>query len=380
MQIAILHSGDLNTISRGGVDRYIKSLILFCDDGEITVFGTSARNEHTIGKKYEKEYCGKKYYFVPIIDDRKYPLSLRYMIKELSWLKVLAGYDCIYAQRTEYSLPFMFSKAKKKLVEMIHGSSKYSEVFWGRKKATIHLLIERLAISIASKTFIILNRDEFGVPYYRRKYPKYANRIEYGRNPIDLGIYKPQDKDTIRKKLGIQFSKVILYSGRVEDTPKRVLLFPEIMRKVLDEGIECGFIILGDGHDKEHLMQDVVEQKMQGNFVFAGYIDDPYIIAQYNCAADVAINISMFEGTCTSNLEAIACGTPVVSTDVGDIHECIVEGNNGIVIPNDDEMIVDDAAAAVIHVLTIGVPMDKSFEKYDGNMVINQLKKSFIDS
>ena len=54
MSIAILHSGDMQKISLGGVDRYIKSLILFSEDNEITVYGTTVYKEHVIGKIYQK--------------------------------------------------------------------------------------------------------------------------------------------------------------------------------------------------------------------------------------------------------------------------------------------------------------------------------------
>ena len=376
MKIAILHSGDLNTVSRGGVDRYIKSIISFCDDYEITVFGVTVTGEHRIGNQYEKEFCGKKYYFVPIIDDRKYPLSIRYMIKEFLWINKLGKYDCIYAQRTEYSIPFFFSKHKHRLIEMIHGSSKYSEVFWGKHKARLHLFFEKIAIGTAAKTYIILNRDEYGVPYYKRRYPHYADKIEYGLNPIDTRVYCAKDKNDTRRKLGITYEKVILFAGRVEDNPKRVLLFPDIMKRVVEKYPSAGFVVVGDGQDLDLLKKNVEEKGLRNCFAFTGYIDDPYTISKYNSAADVSLNISMFEGTCTSNLESIACGTPVVSTDVGDIHECISTDSNGIIIPNsDDESIIRNCTDAITSIFENGIKMNKIYVKYDGRGVAAKMKK-----
>ena len=100
MKIAILHSGDMEKVSIGGVDRYIKSLILFFEDNTITVFGTTALKQHEIGREYIRDYCGKRYRFIPISDDKRRPLSLFYMMKEFRWLKKFGEYDCIYAQRT----------------------------------------------------------------------------------------------------------------------------------------------------------------------------------------------------------------------------------------------------------------------------------------
>ena len=376
MNIAILHSGDLKNVSLGGVDRYIKSLILFSKDNEITVFGTTRVGEHKVGEEYQKVYCGKKYKFIPISTDKNRPLSVFYMVNEIKWVNKLGNYDCIYAQRTEYSLPFLFSKNKKKLIEMIHGSSKYSDVFFTKNVAKVHLLMEKLAISIAARTFIILNRKEFGVPYYKKKYPKYAARILYGRNPIDTSIYKKQDKVESRKLLNLKQDEfVVLFSGRVEHSPKRVLLFPDICRSIVDKGIKLQFVVIGEGSTRQDLINKIKDYNLSEYFILPGYIDDPKLISLYNNAADITINISMFEGTCTSNLEAIACGVPVVSTDVGDINECIFDGENGAIINNGaDEIIIKDAVNAIIDIYNIPPSMNKIYMKYDGKVVMEDLK------
>lgn len=375
MKIAILHSGDLEKVSLGGVDRYIKSLILFSEDNEITVYGTTVYKEHVIGKIYQKEYCGKKYQFIPISDNRKYPLSVYYMLHEIRWVNKLESYDCIYAQRTEYSIPFIFSRNKKKLVEMIHGSSKYSEIGFGKKLAKVHLLMEKIAISIARFTYIILNREEFGVPYYKKKYPKYSDRIFYGKNPIDLRIYHKQDKKALREKLNIDpQNRIVIFSGRVEDNPKRVLMLPSICKNLLDMGLKVIFLIVGDGSDKKKVEVESKRLGVEDLFYFTGYVDNPHIICEYNNIADIAINISVFEGTCTSVLESLACGIPVVSTDVGDIHECISNGTNGCIIENNDNTIVKDASHAIKKIFKEGVQMNDEYKKYSGDHVMHELK------
>ncbi len=375
MKIAILHSGDMEKVSIGGVDRYIKSLILFFEDNTITVFGTTALKQHEIGREYIRDYCGKRYRFIPISDDKRRPLSLFYMMKEFRWLKKFGEYDCIYAQRTEYSIPFVFSRSKHKLIQMIHGSSKYSEAGFGRKLAKIHLFMERLAISIARKTFVILNREEFGVPYYKNRYSRYADRIFYGKNPVDLRIYHKLDKEMLRKRYGIPNNmKIVLFSGRLEDNPKRILLLPQICKRLVANGDNVHFYVIGDGSDKDRLQEAVIENNVKDFFHLVGYVDDPHIIAEYNNMADAAINLSIFEGTCTSILEALACGVPVAATDVGDIRECIFDKYNGIIISSCSEDIVTDSANAISLLLHNKIEMNEVYLKYSGESVVNELK------
>lgn len=382
MRIAILHSGDLESVSMGGVDRYVKSIIEFMPNADITVFGTGKHGKIVLGRKYKRNYHGKDFEFIPITDDKRRPLSVFYMLKEISYVKELGEYDCIYAQRTEYSIPFMFSKNKKKLIQLIHGSSKYSEIGFGNKMAKVHLLLEKMAIGIAKNTYIILNRDEFGVPYYKEKYPKYADRIRYQRNPINPENYLPADKFKTREQLGLACCKnIIVFTGRVEHNPKRVLLFPEICKMLNDKGYKYTFVVVGDGSDRQELKRRVRECHIEKQFVFPGYIEDTKVIAQYYNAADIAINISMFEGTCTSNLEALATGTPLVSTDVGDIKEVLDGVHNGIIVDNSDDEaeIVRDVVDGIIYMTENRIPMDNSFMKYAGIEVAEELRKDICE-
>lgn len=376
MKIAILHSGDLKKVSLGGVDRYVKSIIEFFPDKEITILGTGVEGEVEIGKKYRREYHGKTFFFIPITTNKRKPLSIYYMLHEFTWIKTLDSFDCIYAQRTEYSIPFAFSKSKSKLIQLIHGSSRYSELGFGSKMAKIHLFSEKISIAIAKRTYIILNREEFGVPYYKKKYSKYADRFFYQKNLINPENYPKLDKYQCRKEVGIPNNVFnIIFVGRVEQNPKRVLLFPQIVKRLHDAKYDVYFTVVGDGSDKAQLKANVKEMNLDRYFLFAGYIEDTRVIAKYYNASDLAINISMFEGTCTSNLEALSAGTPLISTDVGDIKEILENGYNGIIVPNfEEEELINAVVEGIITIIKNKPMMNQVYMKYAGQQVAAQLR------
>ena len=168
--------------------------------------------------------------------------------------------------------------------------------------------------------------------------------------------------------------KIVLFSGRLEDNPKRILLLPQICKRLVDKGDNVHFYVIGDGSDKDRLQEAVNENNVNDYFHLVGYINDPHIIAEYNSMADAAINLSIFEGTCTSILEALACGVPVAATDVGDIRECIFDKSNGIIISNCSENIVNDAVDAIQLLLHNKVEMNEVYLKYSGESVVNELK------
>ena len=148
-----------------------------------------------------------------------------------------------------------------------------------------------------------------------------------------------------------------------------------------DKGYKYTFVVVGDGSDRQELKRRVRECHIEKQFVFPGYIEDTKVIAQYYNAADIAINISMFEGTCTSNLEALATGTPLVSTDVGDIKEVLDGVHNGIIVDNSDDEaeIVRDVVDGIIYMTENRITMDNSFMKYAGIEVAEELRKDICE-
>ena len=85
----------------------------------------------------------------------------------------------------------------------------------------------------------------------------------------------------------------------------------------------------------------------------------------------------MFEGTCTSNLEALATGIPIISTDVGDIGEVLDGFHNGIIIDNNENEseLISSAVDAIISIWDNPPEMNNSFMKYSGEEVVCDLKK-----
>lgn len=381
MKLAILHSGDLQKVSPGGVDRYVKSIIQGFGDDSVTLFGTTNRSSTMVlGETYKAFYGGISYTFVPISYDDKTPLCVYYARNLFKYMDCFKDFDCIYAQRIEYSLPFAFSPLKHRLIQLIHGSSAYSEIGFGKGIARVYPWFEKKAIGVASRTYVVLNRDEFGVPYYKRLYPKYSSKIFYGRNPIDCSFFERSNRERSRNRFEIPNGKfVVAFVGRVSDNPKRVLLLPNICQRMIEMGSDVMFLVVGDGPDSDTLKKKVEALALGSSFRFIGYISDSELIRDYIAASDVSINISCFEGTCTSVLESLACGVPVLSTDVGDIHEVLNGGQNGTVIPNDEDSLVKNASNALLAMSLSRPTMGTQYRKYDLPIVVEALSKDISE-
>lgn len=383
MKVAILHSGDLEKVSPGGISQYIEKIIKYNDKNDITIFGTiDSKSDYEIGIKYEKYIGDKIYKFIPISNNNRRPLSIFYFINLFKYFRELRKYDVIYAQRMEYALPFTFNKLKNKLVMAVHGSGAYSYIFWGKFIGTIYNLLERLAIKNSKKVIVLLKRKEYGVPYYKKKYKRDQEKIIYGKVPIDLDIFKKMEsKNTEFEQQTKKSKNTIIYFGRIDDNPKRILLLPRIIEILTEKERDIKCIVIGDGNDKEKLKDIIKEKGLNEKFSIIDKLNHGDELVKKINLADLSIILSSFEGICMSALESLACGVPVIATDVGDIKEYINNGYNGKIVHNsdDEEKLINDLSLAIYESLEKKIKTNNVYISYEGNKVITELENIFLD-
>lgn len=87
--------------------------------------------------------------------------------------------------------------------------------------------------------------------------------------------------------------------------------------------------ILGTGSEQEHLEQQVKQLGLTDQVTFHGYVDDTQK-ADFLSFAHLAINPSIKEGWGITNIEANACGTPVISADVPGLRDSVQPGTSGL--------------------------------------------------
>ena len=108
-----------------------------------------------------------------------------------------------------------------------------------------------------------------------------------------------------------------------------------IQAKLKSDGINAHLYILGDGPQKETLVQLAAAYGVTDNVTFLGYQTNPY---QYVAACDLFVCASHSEGFSTAATEALIVGTPVCTVEVSGMKEMLGEHNEwGIVTENDEQ-------------------------------------------
>lgn len=105
--------------------------------------------------------------------------------------------------------------------------------------------------------------------------------------------------------------------------------------------------IAGSGPARDGLLALAAELGLEGRVRFTGRLDVPQMVELYQ-SADLVLNPSRADNTPNSILEALACGVPVVSTDVGGIPHLVTHGRDAWLAPPDSPDSLAEGIATVL--------------------------------
>ena len=96
---------------------------------------------------------------------------------------------------------------------------------------------------------------------------------------------------------------------------------------------EVEFVIVGDGADRDSLMDMARTLGIQDKVRFVGKLEN---MAEVYASFDVVVSSSVKEGLPMTILEALAAGRPVVATSVGAVPSVILHEQTGLLVPPGD--------------------------------------------
>jgi D-inositol-3-phosphate glycosyltransferase len=152
---------------------------------------------------------------------------------------------------------------------------------------------------------------------------------------VDLELFQPGDRKAWRRLHGIApDAEVALYVGRFAPL-KGIDTLLEAVADLKSEWPRLHLLVVGgDGPDSQNaraLVRMVRELGIQDRVTFKGRVDQSALPGYYNACDFLAVP-SHYESFGLVILEALACGTPVVTTPVGAVETIIRPEHNGIII------------------------------------------------
>jgi len=126
----------------------------------------------------------------------------------------------------------------------------------------------------------------------------------------------------------------MFFLGRL-DSRKGIDFLIKSIPLVKDQLDDIRLYIGGDGVLKSYLENFIKKNHLENNVHLLGTLDDSALNEWYN-KVSVVIVPSVFEGFGLTAIEAMACGTPVIATDVDALRDVVENGVNGLLVKYND--------------------------------------------
>jgi len=271
-------------------------------------FVTYGNKDESTGVYFPKvKLLNNKWQFHPVLYGMLLPFLFRKELKSVDIFKVnqLSG-----------ALPAIISKLlyRKKLI--VRCGFQLSGFFKQQKvpglKIALALCLERFAYALADMVIVTTQKDK---EYVIKTHKISAQKIKVIPNGIDVGLFCK--KDEIKPDPGR-----VLFVGRLI-RQKNIFALIEAL-----QGIgQAHLVIIGKGYLKEDLRKKAEALKVRASFIES--IKNEELPQEYN-RAEIFVLPSFFEGNPKVLLEAMACGLPIVASNVSGINDVLEHGVNGV--------------------------------------------------
>ena len=184
------------------------------------------------------------------------------------------------------------------------------------------------------------------------------SKIEVIPNPVNTKIFKLLNKKKCKKFFNLKEKKIILFGSAAPlyNPAKNFECVINIVNNLKKQNKfkDCQLVIYG-AYDEEIL------SKIKFNYKHVGFINDERKLAKLNNCADVFLQPSKIDNLPQTAIESIACGTPVVSFNIGGMKDIVDNNKNGFLVKPFNEK---DYLNKVIKLLNLDSKKKREIKKY----------------
>jgi N-acetyl-alpha-D-glucosaminyl L-malate synthase BshA len=196
-----------------------------------------------------------------------------------------------------------------------------------------------------------------------------TNAIDVIPNFVDMERFRRQNKEHFRTALFPSGERVLAHVSNFRPV-KRAGDTVRVLARLRERGAPVKLLLVGDGPDRAPTEALARELGVYDDVRFLGK-QDP--IEELLSIADVFLLPSGSETFGLAALEAMACGVPVVSSDIGGLPEVVVDGESGFLCPLGDVEAMSDAALRLVGDADLHARMARAAERRANDFRIEQV-------
>jgi glycosyltransferase involved in cell wall biosynthesis len=174
--------------------------------------------------------------------------------------------------------------------------------------------------------------------------PEKIAATQLGVDPAFRPINDTATKRKVAKKYDLP-ERFILYVGLLEPR-KNLPMLIRAYKRLIDGSENFKLVLVGRyGWRYEELLRQINNLDLEGMVHFTGYVSQEDLPLVYNLSS-LFVYPTLYEGFGLPALEAMACGVPVITTDVSSLPEIV--GEAGILVPVNNVEALYGAMIAVL--------------------------------
>jgi D-inositol-3-phosphate glycosyltransferase len=216
-----------------------------------------------------------------------------------------------------------------------------------------------------------------------------AGRITVIPPGVDINHFFPIPADEAKQFIGLRpENRMVLFVGRIEPLKGIDTLIQAMSRLDLKRGSGPVHLAIIGGDvsvDYEEMSEEMKrlqsmcdELCMGGMVVFMGKRGQDTLPFYYS-AAEVLVMPSLYESFGMVALEAMACGTPVIASDVGGLGYLVQDGITGFTIPDSDPQVLCDKLALLLRDNELRMQLGARAAEYATEYAWSKIASQIVD-
>ena len=264
-------------------------------------------------------------------------------------------------------------KGNKNKIAWVHND--ISKVFGNGKKARIKQYLDKWFYKKYSQIVFVSEQNKKAFEYVYGNISK--RKIIYNYINKDRVLRLAEESENKEKILGFEMSKTdkttkkekkfVIVSRLVKQ--KAIDRLIKVHKKLINEGFKHKIFVIGNGEEKEDLLNLVEELNVKDSFIFLGQIKNPY---PYIKRADFFALLSYFEGYGMVLEEAKILNKPILVTETAGV-EAVKNYDKKLIIENNEYAIYESLKKVIVGEYKF---LKEKFQKYnyDNKYLLDQIK------